>query len=229
MRRFHRSHHLLADRSRAQAVATGRAIAFTRTSPHPALRLALVSALALLALGILASGALAQTPQPQQPQPQQPMPPTQQQEPAPEQIRLQQIQQRLGAVQQAAMEANPELQEQQAEFEELVVETMQEHGYQPEATMDTLETLQQEIQQPDLSERDRQNMMLQARQAQQRLQEAQNMALQDSQVVAVQTAFREDLVEAMKDEEPATEELIVEFEQLQQQLMGGMPAPGGDR
>jgi chromosome segregation ATPase len=181
-------------------------------------RLTTTTLTALALAGLLAGGALAQMPQGMQPQ-----------QPSQEQMRLQQIQQRLGQIQQAALEAHPELQEQNADLEELVVETMQEAGYQPEAKMDTLQALRERIQSPDLSQAEQQQMMMTAQEAQQHLQEAQQVAMQDSQVVAAQEAFRDDLIAAMNEQDPETEDLIAEFEQIQRDLRGGMPgmAPGG--
>jgi hypothetical protein len=144
------------------------------------------------------------------------LPPMQQQQDP--QARLQEIQQQLATAQEAAFAAHPELATQRDQLEDLVVETMEAHGYDPEARMATLDSLRGKAQDPSVSQLDRQQMMQSAQAAQQALQEGQQVALQDSSVVAAQEAFREDLMVAMRAENPATDDLLAEFEQLQQQV-----------
>jgi predicted RNA binding protein with dsRBD fold (UPF0201 family) len=198
-----------------------------------------LAAVLTLALA-LTSAAPAQMPQPGQ----QGQPPMQISGP---QARMQEIQQTLVSAQEAAFDAHPELVERRDALEDLVVETMEDHGYDPEARMATLDSLRGKIQDPSLSQQARQQMMQTAQQAQQALQEGQQAAMQDSTVVEAQEDFRADLMDAMREQEPEVEQLIAEFEQLQQrarqQMMqqqmqqqqmqpqpprgGGSPAPGG--
>lgn len=137
------------------------------------------------------------------------------------QMELQQIQQRLAEVQQEALEENAGLQAQREELEELVISKMEEAGYDPDASMETLENVQGQIQDESLSDEERQQMLQDAQQAQQDLQEAQQAAMQDDEVIEAQQAFQDDLMEAMREIEPDTDEMIEDFQRLQQEMQGG--------
>jgi len=174
--------------------------------------------------------ALAQMPQGQPPMQQQNNP----------QMRLMEIQQRLMAAQEQAFEANPQLQEQQEALEDLMIEKMQAQGFDPEARMATLDSLREQSQTPDLSEDQRQQMMVRAREAQQALQEGQAAVMQDSTVVAAQQALQQDVMTAMREQEPELDSLLDEFQALRMQMQmrqgQGMPpaqppseGPGGGR
>ncbi|MFO7652391.1 MAG: hypothetical protein R6X25_01060 [Candidatus Krumholzibacteriia bacterium] len=146
---------------------------------------------------------------------------------AQKQMRLQQIQQQLAAAQQEALAANPELLAQSEALEELVVKKMVENGYDPEGSVETLESVQEDLQKEDLSDAERQKILVDAQAAQQHLQEAQSVVLQDSQFVALQESFREDLMDAMREQEPTTDELIAEFERIQLEIIDSTPAQQG--
>lgn len=138
------------------------------------------------------------------------------------QMELQQIQQRLAEVQQQALEDNPGLEAQRDELEELVIRKMEEAGYDPDSSMETLENVQGQIQDESLSDEERQQMLQEAQQAQQDLQEAQQVAMQDDEVVEAQQAFQDDLMNAMRDIEPDTDEMIEDFQRIQEEMQGGM-------
>ncbi|WP_290651549.1 hypothetical protein [Aquisalimonas sp.] len=144
------------------------------------------------------------------------------------QMELQQIQQRLAEAQEQALEANPGLQAQREELEELVIRKMEEAGYDPDASMDTLESVQGRMQDESLSDEERQQMLQDAQEAQQDLQEAQQVAMQDEEVRQAQQAFQDDLMDAMREEEPETDELIEDFQRIQQEMQGGMGGQQGE-
>ncbi len=171
----------------------------------------MVSAITVLMLTGMASAQV-------QPQPQQDQLSSQQ-------ARLQQIQQHLSMVQQTAIEESPDLQAENEELDELVEEKIADQGHDPEAMIQTLSSLQEQYQSEDLTEQDRQQILQEFQGVQQQLQLAQEIAMQDSQVVAAQEVFRENLLEAMREHEPATDDLIEEFEQVQQEMLSGMEPP----
>lgn len=163
----------------------------------------------LLALGLLLAAGVAYA------QGQQDPPPMQQ---SGSQARMMEIQQVIAAAQEQAFEAHPELEEQRDELQDLVVEVMQENGFDPDTEMALLDSLRAETQDPETTEAERQQMMIAAQQAQQSLQQGQQMAMQDSTVITAQEEFREDLMVAMREHEPELDALIEEFEQLQLQM-----------
>jgi hypothetical protein len=173
----------------------------------------MVSAITVLMLTGMASAQVQPQPQPQQDQL------------SSQQARLQQIQQHLSMVQQTAIEESPDLQAENEELDELVEEKIADQGHDPEAMIQTLSSLQEQYQSEDLTEQDRQQILEEFQGVQQQLQLAQEIAMQDSQVVAAQEVFRENLLEAMREHEPATDDLIEEFEQVQQEMLSGMEPP----
>jgi hypothetical protein len=142
-----------------------------------------------------------------------------------QQARLQQIQQHLSMVQQMAIDESPDLQAANEEIDALVMEKIEDQGHDPEAMIQNLSSLQEEYQSEDLTEQDRQEILQEFQGVQQQLQVAQQTALQDSQIVAAQEVFRENLLEAMREHEPATDDLIEEFEQIQQEMLSGLEPP----
>jgi predicted Zn-dependent protease len=171
----------------------------------------MVSAITVLMLGGMASAQV-------QPQPQQDQLSSQQ-------ARLQQIQQHLSMVQQMAIDESPDLQAANEEIDALVMEKIEDQGHDPEAMIQNLSSLQEEYKSEDLTEQDRQEILQEFQGVQQQLQVAQQTALQDSQIVAAQEVFRENLLEAMREHEPATDDLIEEFEQIQQKMLSGLEPP----
>lgn len=138
------------------------------------------------------------------------------------QMELQQLQQRLGEIQQQAFENNPELQEQAQELEQLFIDTMSDAGYDPEGGLARLQEIQQEMQAQDADEENRRALLEEAQQIQMELQEGQQVAMQEQVIIDAQQSFEEDLMDAMRAEDPQTDELISRFEQLQQQMQQQM-------
>ncbi|MCC5809292.1 MAG: hypothetical protein JJU06_02880 [Ectothiorhodospiraceae bacterium] len=139
------------------------------------------------------------------------------------QMQLQQLQQRLMAIQQQAIENNPQLQEEADELEDLVIRTMEDAGFDPESGLARLEELQAEFQNEDLSDERRQAILEEAQELQMELQEGQQLAMQDEEVVRAQERFQDNMLDAMRAEDPETDELLAVFEQMQSQMQQQMP------
>lgn len=138
------------------------------------------------------------------------------------QMELQQLQQRLAGIQQQAFENNPGLQEQAQELEELFINTMSEAGYDPEGGLARLREIQQEMQDQATSDENRQQLLEEAQQIQMELQEGQQVAMQEQAIIDAQQSFEEDLMDAMRAEDPQTDALIARFEEMQQQMQQQM-------
>ncbi|MCK8515563.1 hypothetical protein M0534_04370 [Methylonatrum kenyense] len=130
---------------------------------------------------------------------------------------MQEMQQRLSEIQRQAFENNPQLQEQAEELENLFIRTMEDAGYDPENGLDRLDAIQAQMQDEGVSDDERQAMLEEAQEIQMELQEGQQVAMQDQAVIDAQTEFEEDLMDAMRAEDPETDDLISRFEQMQQQ------------
>lgn len=146
------------------------------------------------------------------------------------QMEMQQLQQRLAETQQQAIENNPRLQEQGDALENLVLDKMEDAGYQPRQDLETLEAAEEQLRDPDLSAEERQELIQSedVQRAQMNLQEAQQSVAGDPEVQEAQEALRDDLMAAMREENPEVESMIERMQTLQQQMMqqggqGGMP------
>ncbi|MGM0553675.1 MAG: hypothetical protein ACQETK_07750 [Pseudomonadota bacterium] len=141
------------------------------------------------------------------------------------QMEMQQLQQELATIQQQAIENNPELEEKGDSLEVLVMDKMEAAGYEPRRDLETLEGAQEQLQDSELSAEERQSVIESedVQQAQTNLQEAQQAVADDEEIQDAQTELREELMDAMRTENPDVDELLSRLQSLQQQMQqGGM-------
>ena len=138
------------------------------------------------------------------------------------QAELQQLNQQLAQIQQATIEANPELADQRDELLANVDEKMVEAGHDPEASRDKIEDLSEQLQSGDLSSDENQSVSQELRQEQSSMQRAQSQAMQDEAIQAEMQSLNEDLVAAMREQNPQTDELIAQLQSAQQEYQALM-------
>lgn len=138
---------------------------------------------------------------------------------------LQQVAQQLAGIQQRAMQ-DPELQEVQAATEETVIAAMTELDPEAQEKIDRMEELQGDLQtaQEEGDQQEIGSLLQEQRQLQQSLQQTQVRAMQQEEVAASIESFRESLLAAMMEVDPAAAELLQRQEELQTELT---PPPGG--
>lgn len=213
---------------------------------HLFIRTATTAALSLLALAG-AHAQMAQQPapmKPQQPAAQQPAPVSPPQAPAQQPMQqilakraeIQQLGAELQEIQDATMDANPELAAQRDELVTLMDTKMLDAGYDATAGREKIENLQGQLQGEELSQEDRQALRAQVQRELSSLEQAQGEAMKDQEVQTKRQALNENLVEAMEEQNPQTEELISdlrsasqEYRQLarqMQQQQGATTPPG---
>jgi len=132
---------------------------------------------------------------------------------------LQQLQQQLAEIQEKVLQNNPELQQRQEDFRDMVMDTMQDQGADPQGDINKLKTLQAQLQNEEIPEDKRQELVQDFRQTNMELQQAQQKALQDEEVQEAQKSLNEDMMTAMVDTDPKTETLLKQIEQARQKLM----------
>lgn len=130
-----------------------------------------------------------------------------------------QLQQKLEQIERAAVQANPELQEQQEEFAALVMDKMKSKGHSPEEDVAELQDMQARLQSPETPPEERQSLMGDLQQKASELEAAQREALEEPEVQQARGELVEAITTAMKQENPQTEQIIREMEQKQQELM----------
>ncbi|WP_018873546.1 hypothetical protein [Thioalkalivibrio sp. ALJ16] len=136
------------------------------------------------------------------------------------QMEMQQLQQTLAETQQRAIENNPDLEQKGEALENLVLDKMESAGYQPRRDLETLESAEEQLRDPDLSTEQQQEIFQSesVQQAQMNLQEAQQAVSQDEEILEAQAALREDLMSAMREENPDIDDVLQRMQAIQQQM-----------
>jgi len=141
------------------------------------------------------------------------------------QKKVMELGQKLNQIEQKAVEANPELQQQREEFQSLLMETMKEQGAEPQKRIDRLEEIQPQLSQAQGEER--RNLMQEFRQEQQSLMQAQRQAMQQEEVKQARQELQENTFNAMKEENPETEQIIKDLRSAQREAMNARGGMGG--
>jgi len=129
---------------------------------------------------------------------------------------IQQLNQKLMTIQESAMEANPDLEQQREDWVALVDTKMKEAGHNPAQSREKIQGLQAQLQEDELSQEESQAVAQQLRQEQGSLQQAQREILQDEQVKSERTALNQQMIEAMQEQNPRTDEIIAQLQAAQQ-------------
>jgi len=132
---------------------------------------------------------------------------------------MMQVQQELAQIQRAAVEARPELQQQNEQFRKVMMAEMERQGHTPEEDLAELRALQGKLQSKDTPEADRQALMTRLQSKVQDLQQAERAAMQNSEVQKAQSELAQAITGAMREDEPRTEELIKQLQEKQRKLV----------
>lgn len=182
-------------------------------------RLAVVAALACV-VGAVSAQPMEPAPAPDASQQQQAV--MQQLQAMQEQIR--QLTEQLQQIQRQALAANPELQEQQSEYQDLVIDTMSDQGYEAEAALERMGDLQAQLESDELSEAEQQAMVNDLRAASAEFRSAQGEAMQTEAVRDAQSELESDLIAAMIELNENTEALIAQLQSAQQEYQAMIQA-----
>lgn len=140
----------------------------------------------------------------------------QEQEPALSEVR--EIQQELTSIQDSVLAGSPALQAQVRALQDLVRQTMEEAGFDPVASIARLRQLELEFESLSPEDPRRTRIFEEAGDIQADLQQGQQMALRDAAVIAGQQALESDLLQAMREEAPHTDELLDRFDELRARM-----------
>lgn len=131
---------------------------------------------------------------------------------------LEQVQQQLLQIQSAAMTENPELQEQAHSLQQTLLKAMRDNGFEPGESLERVEQLQQRLQSEHGDGAQREAIADELRQEQQRLVAAEQEALESERVRQISDEFTENLLQAMREQDPQTDALVLELQQKHAQL-----------
>lgn len=143
-------------------------------------------------------------------------------------VEFQELEQRLGALQQQALAGNEELQEQQLELRQLVQQVMHEIDPQFEARVERLQALEQEAMAAQEAQdmETLQQLIGEAQTLQAGLQETQEEAMESPQVQQELEVFQAAMLDEMTRHDPEAPELIERLEELAEQISEGAAALG---
>jgi len=131
---------------------------------------------------------------------------------------IQQLMTKLRGIQKKATKSNPDLAAQQKEYRDLVIDTMADTNFDPEAEMQSMRSLQAELRGSDqLGEKERQEKMQQLQQKKQQFRSKQSEAMQSQDVQDARKALDKEMRAAMKKQNPQASELIAQLDELQKE------------
>jgi hypothetical protein len=131
---------------------------------------------------------------------------------------MEQIQQELLQTQETALANNPKLREQAETLQSTMLEAMRAEGFEPVESLARLEQLEQRLQSEGANSSSRPALVEELHSEQQRLIQAEEAALQRQEVQQARDQFLEGLLQAMRAENPQTDELMVSLKQKNAQL-----------
>lgn len=140
---------------------------------------------------------------------------------------LEQVQQQLLQIQDAAMTNHPELQQQAEDLQRALLEAMRENGFEPDASLARVDQLERQLQAGDGEREQRQVLADELRDEQQKLIAAEQEALENEKVKQVSDEFTQNLLQAMREEDPQTDTLVMELKQKHTQLQEIITARAG--
>lgn len=137
------------------------------------------------------------------------------------------LQNRLGMIQEKALEAHPELQKQKQALEDLILAKMtSSSGKNANDELAAITSLEQKLRSKDTPETDRQALMTEFQAKAVAFRDAQVKTLQDPQVQKAQSEVMNATLAAMKQQDPHTDQLIQQLEQKQTEMKQMMESLG---
>jgi hypothetical protein len=131
---------------------------------------------------------------------------------------MEQLQQRLLQIQEQAVAENPELRKQAEQLQQTMLEAMREEGHDPEQSIQRLQELEQRLRSPETGAAEHEKLIAEMRAEQQKLMAAEQAVSQREEVQKAREQFMENLLSAMREQEPRTDELMASLKQKSEQL-----------
>lgn len=131
----------------------------------------------------------------------------------------------LDVAYQQALQANPDLQQQQDAFVAKMRQAVKDQGYDIEAGQKRLEEMAGKLKSQDLSEDERSALMQKFTAERQALAQARSAALQQPDIQQAGQALQTATVAAMTAQNPEVEQLLQDIHRLRQQLRAAMQQP----
>ncbi|OAN17703.1 hypothetical protein A3K86_01935 [Photobacterium jeanii] len=128
------------------------------------------------------------------------------------------IQQELAAIKREALQANPELQKQQLEFERAFENKANQLGYDPDAFLVRAKEIQSEIRSADIKQEKQQALIKEFNDAKAELAEQRHAIMSDPELNKMESSLRLATINAMTKQDPKTKALFDDLDRLIQQM-----------
>ena len=132
---------------------------------------------------------------------------------------LLELRQQLEQIRQETVTKHPELKEREKAFGNQVAEQMKSNGATPSEDFAELQSLQEKLRDEKTPEADRQALMMRLQRKAQEFHQARQQALQNPELQKAQGELLQDIVSAMKEEDPRAEQIMQQMQQKQQEMM----------
>jgi len=140
-------------------------------------------------------------------------------DPAAIQQRIQSVTGELQQTEEKVLADHPELVEQRDDYQTLLTEAMAEQGTDPAVSVARLKEIREQAQNAgQMPDAEKQALAREFQKTRRDLIEARQAAMEDSDVTAARETYQSNLLEAMKEENPDTPQLLAELQDLQSEL-----------
>jgi len=133
-------------------------------------------------------------------------------------LEMNQIQARLADIQRSALENQPQLQKQAEQFQSVMINEMRAQGFDPLRSLNHIALIENQIQSQNLNEQERAGLIAEIQEEQRLLMEAEQAALANPQVQQAREQFLTNMLAAMQKQDPATDELMNQLVEKNDQL-----------
>lgn len=131
---------------------------------------------------------------------------------------MEKIQQDLLQIQEAALEANPDLRKEAEALQDTLLEAMRAEGFDPMQSLNRMEKLERELQSGAADAEKRPDLIAELRREQRQLMQAEQAALERENVRKAREQFMDNLMAAMRKENPRTDDLMASLKDKNAQL-----------
>jgi cysteinyl-tRNA synthetase len=131
---------------------------------------------------------------------------------------------KLQEIHEETIQSNPELKQQQKEFEKGVRSAVDDQGYDVEKGQERVKEMAQKLQSGDLSDSERKALMKDFQAERRQMTQARDAALQKPEIKSAGEKLQQDTLAAMKKQDGQTDKLLKEMDKLRGELRSQMPA-----
>ncbi|MEQ9132991.1 MAG: hypothetical protein RJQ08_06615 [Salinisphaeraceae bacterium] len=135
----------------------------------------------------------------------------------------------LQGIRKKAVAENPDITKQQETFRNRVVSEMKSEGYDVEAKRESIKEMGTELRGEEVADERRKELIGKLRAEQQEMRQAQKKVMQKPEIQAKAEELNDATLEAMREQNPKTDDLLARMKELRGELQAMAPAQGGGR